>query len=82
MSYIRVSLVGLAIILTSAPLAFAQYITTEQQREQARQNLENHRQQQQNPSVNQSSGTQTTEKFGRDTLERTLQGVKPKTRTW
>ena len=58
----------------------AQYITREQQQERAKENLERHRQEKSNSnsSVDRSSGTATGETYGREYLERQLQGDKPR----
>jgi hypothetical protein len=58
----------------------AQYITREQQQERAKENLERHRQEKSNSnsSVDRSSGTATGETYGREYLERQIQGDKPR----
>ena len=110
MSYIRSTLIGLAVAFVTPSLASAgfglgsanpgrpyygntfvpaQYITNEQQRQQAQQNLERHRAQQQqsgsNSSVQNSTNSvqNSTNTYGREWQEQQLQGNDPKvTRPW
>lgn len=58
----------------------AQYITREEQQRRAQENLERHRQERSNSnsSVDRSSGTATGETYGREYLERQLQGDRPR----
>jgi len=104
MSYIRITLIGLAMAFVTPSLAsagfgsgsanfsrphygntyvLAQYITTEQQRQQAQQNLERHRAQQQQQTGSNSSVQNSTNTYGREWQEQQLQGNTPRvTRTW
>jgi hypothetical protein len=85
MSYIRMTLIGVTMILVTPSLVFAQYITTQQQRQQAQQNLQQHRQQQQSNSVQPSTSTvhESTGSYGRVWQEQQLQGNNPRAvRPW
>jgi hypothetical protein len=83
MPYVRSALVILAMIFALPSAVLAQYITREQQQEQARQNLERHRNQPQ-PGVQGSTNTVqgSTNTYGGAWVEQQLQGDKPRTRTW
>jgi hypothetical protein len=88
MTYVRIISIGLAIVFVTPSLASAQYITTEQQRQQAQDHLRQHQQQQQggsNSSVQGSTNSVqgSTNTYGKEWQEQQLQGNDPKvSRPW